>query len=160
MRQRPAGRLAGSLVTAESGRAQDRVIVGGLLLVVLGAVAAGVLRAAAHRPSLVVQLAGGHLPALVDFADHRVVTEFEVVEEFLAELGGAVDLFDPAQCDARAVQARQEHRQAFVLGHIPVGPGQQQSVVGGECSGAPRLGAVDDPLVTASLGAGDHSRQV
>ena len=136
------------------------MIIRRLFLVVFAAATAGEFRAAADGAPLVIQLARGHLPALVDLADHRIVTELQVVEELLAELGRSVDLLDPAQRDARAVHSHQKHRQAFVLGHIPVRPGQQQAVVGGEGSGAPRLGAVDHPLVAAPLGAGDHTRQV
>ena len=84
----------------------------------------------------------------------------EVVEELFAELGGAVDLRDAPQRDARAVDGHQEHRQALVLGHVPVGAGQHQAVVGGKRAGAPRLRAVDDPVVGHAVGAGDHPGQV
>src|ERR1700722_2807749 len=100
MGQRPAGSLASTLIADQPSRAQHRVIIGGMFLVVLRAAAARELRAAADGTSLVVQLACCRMPALVDFADHAVVAEFQVVEELLAEFGRSVDLFDPVQRDA------------------------------------------------------------
>ena len=47
-----------------------------------------------------------------------------------------------------------------MFGHVPVRSGQQKCIVGGKSSGAPRLGAIDHPLVAAPLGAGDHPRQI
>ena len=52
-------------------------------------------------------------------ADDGVVTEFEVVEELLAELVAAVDLLDAAHRDAGGVQRHEEHRQALVLALAP-----------------------------------------
>ena len=125
-----------------------------------GADPAGELRTTADGSPLVIQLAGRHVPALVDFADDGIVAEFEVVEEFLAELHRTVHLFDPPQGDARAVDRHQEHRQALVLGHVPVGSGQHQPVVGRESACAPGLRAVDDPFVAGPVGAGDHACQI
>ena len=47
-----------------------------------------------------------------------------------------------------------------MLGHVPIGAGQQQPVVGGERTGAPRLRAVDHPLVADAVGAGDDAGQI
>jgi hypothetical protein len=94
------------------------------------------------------------------FADHGVVTEFEVVEELLAELHRPVDLFDATQRNSGAVDRHHEHRQALVLGHVPIGTGQHQAVVGGERAGAPCLGAVDHPLVADAVGPGDDTGEI
>ncbi len=100
------------------------------------------------------------MPALVHLADHRVVIEFEVVEELLAELDRPVDLLDPAQGDAGAVDGHQEHRQALVLGYVPVRASQQQPVVRRESTCAPGLCAVDHPLVADVIGPGDDAGKV
>ena len=47
-----------------------------------------------------------------------------------------------------------------MLGHVPVGAGQHQPVVGGERAGAPRLGAVDHPLVADAVGPGDDAGEI
>ena len=49
---------------------------------------------------------------------------------------------------------------AAVLGHVPVGAGQQHPVVGVVGAGVPHLLAVDDPLVAVALGAGGEPGQV
>ncbi len=47
-----------------------------------------------------------------------------------------------------------------MLGHGPVRAGQQQSVVAGEGTGAPGLGAVDDPLTVLVVRPGDDAGEV
>ena len=47
-----------------------------------------------------------------------------------------------------------------MLGHVPIGAGQAKAVVGGECTGAPRLCAVDHPAVPIPLGTGDHTGEI
>ena len=160
LHQRTAGYLLGPLAVGLPSGLKQCDVVDGYVGLALGADAAGELRAAADGAPLVIELPGCHVPAAVDFADDGIVTEFEVVEELLAELDRSVDLLDATQGDAGAVDGHHEHRQALVLGHIPVSAGQHQAVVGGESAGAPRLRAVDHPLVALSVGPGDDTRQI
>jgi len=102
-------------------RRQQRDIVDGHVGLALGPHAAGEFRASADRASFVIKLSRCDVPALVDFTDHGVVTEFEVVEELLTEFDRAVDLLDAPQRDAGAADRHQKHRQALVLWHVPVG---------------------------------------
>ncbi len=158
--ERPTRQLAGTFAVCLSACREELDVVDGHIGLALGADAAGELRAAADRAPLVVQLSRCHLPASVDFADDRVVAEFEVVEELFAEFDRPVHLLDAPQRDPRAVDRHQEHRQALVLGHVPVGARQHQPVVGGECACAPSLRAVDDPFVALAVGTGDDAGEI
>src|SRR5258705_159034 len=54
----------------------------------------------------------------------------------------------PRQCEGE-----EENRRALVLGHIRVGPREQQSVLAELRAGSPDLRAVDEPGLAARLGA-------
>ena len=158
--QRASGHLLDPLVVGLTGHLQQGGIVDRFVGFALGADAAGEFRSAADGAPLVVELPRGHRPAAVDLSDDGVVAQFEAVEELLAELVTPVDLLDAAHGDAGALNGYQEHRQALVLGHVPVGTGQQESVVRGECAGAPRLCAVDHPFLALAVGACDDTGEV
>ena len=104
MDQRPSGKHTGMLAAGLAGLLeQTDVIDGKVVRLTLGTNATRELRATADGSPFVIKLARRHVPAAVDFADHRVVTEFEVVEELLAEFDRTVDLLDAPQGDARTV---------------------------------------------------------
>ena len=115
-------------------------------------------RAAADRVALVHQQPGGHRPAVVDLADHVGGRDRHVVEELLAELQRAVDLADLLHLDARLVDLHDEHREAAVLRHVPVGAGQAHGVVALGGAAAPDLRAVEDEDVAVALGPGEARR--
>src|SRR6516165_11895570 len=121
---------------------------------------AGVFRAVAHGAALVVELPRRHLPAFARLPDDSVVAQFDIVEEFLAELNRAVDLANAIDRHSGVAKWHQKHRQPVVFRCVPIGPGQAQTIVGGERPGAPCLGAVDDPASVAAVGAGDDAREV
>ena len=160
MHQRPAGQLLRALAVGLAGLGRQVGIVHRRRVTAFVARAAGEFRALTDGTAFVIELPGRHCPALVHLTDDRVVTHVDAVEEFLAELGSPVHLRDAPQGDSRMVDRNQEHGQAVVLGHIPIGAGQAQSVVGGERAGAPGLGAVDHPPVTLAFGARDDAGQV
>lgn len=158
--EHPAGHLPYAFVVGLARLFRKPNVVNRIRGAALAAAAAGELRALPHRPAFVIQLPRRHRPATVDLADDGVVTDVHPVQELLAELGGTAQHSDAPQRDSRMVDGHQEHRQAFVLGHLPVGAGQAQPVVGGERAGAPGLGAVDHPTVAPAFGAGEDSGQV
>ena len=83
-----------------------------------------------------------------------------VGEEHLVERRVAVHLAQRPDLDAGLVHRQHEVRDALVLGHVPVGAGQQHAVVGVVGAGVPHLLAVDDPLVAVALGPGRESGEV
>ena len=91
-------------------------------------------------------------------ADDVVLRAADVGEEDLVELGGAVDLLDRADLDARLLHGDEEVGDAGVLGGVGVGAGQQEDVVGVLGLGGPDLLAVDHPLVAVELGPGLERR--
>ena len=94
----------------------------------------------------------GDLPAVVDTADDVLLRAANVGEEHLVELLGAVDLPYRPDLDSLLPHGHQQVRDPGVLGHVGVGPGQQEDVVGVLGLGGPDLLAVDDPLVSVELG--------
>ena len=117
-------------------------------------------RPTAHRVLLVEHPAGADGPALVDLADAVGVGDAHVGHELLAELLRAVDHLDAVQLDARLVDLDDEHAEAAVLGHVPVGAEQAQAVVGEPRAGRPDLRAVDDPLVAVAHRGGERGGDV
>ena len=102
----------------------------------------------------------GDLPAVVDAADDGVLRAAGVVEEHLAELGGAVGLHDATHLDAGLTHRHQHVGDAGVLLHVLIGPRQQEAVVGVVALGGPHLLAVDDPFVAVEHGGGLQRREV
>ncbi len=117
-------------------------------------------RAAADRVALVREQRLRDTPPVVHVADDRVVTQDDVVEELLAELERAVDLFDRVDLHPRPVDLHDEHGQPAVLRRVPVGAGQAHGVGGRHRRGAPDLGAVHHPLVAVAVGAGHAPGEV
>ncbi len=72
------------------------------------------------------------LPSPFRRPDDRVVADVDVIQKLFAKLDRTVDLLDPVDGDPRMAKRHQEHRQSIVFCCVPVGPGQAQSVVGGE----------------------------
>jgi hypothetical protein len=77
----------------------------------------------------VVEQARDHGPAVVDGAQDVVGRDQDVVEEFLAELLGPVDVLDLVDADAGLMDLDDQHAQAPVLGHVPVGPAHAHRVI-------------------------------
>ena len=72
----------------------------------------------------------GDLPAVVHAADDVVLRAAGVVEEDLAELGGAVGLRDAAHLDAGLAHRHEQVGDALVLRRVGIGAGEQEAVVG------------------------------
>ena len=70
-----------------------------------------------------------HRPAFVLLAQEVSGRDGDVVEELLAEVGFAVHLQDRFDRDPRVItEGHDEHRQAAVLRHVPVGAGEHETV--------------------------------
>src|SRR6202158_5244739 len=78
----------------------------------------------------------------------------------LIELLHAIGLLDRPHFDARALHVEKEHRQALVLGHIGIGPRDQEAVVRVVRARSPDLLAVDDPVVAFLLRACAQARDI
>ena len=113
-----------------------------------------------RRAPLEAEGGHGHLPAVVDPADHVLLRAAGVGEEDLVELGRAVDLLDRADLDARLLHGAEQVGDALVLRCVRVGAGQHEDVVGENGLGGPDLLAVDDPLVAVEHGLGLEAGQV
>ena len=72
----------------------------------------------------------------------------------------AGDLHQRPHLDAGLLHRQDEQTQALVLGHIPVGAGQQQRVVGGLRARCPHLLTVDDPAVCVPHRGRSHGGEV
>src|SRR4051795_13012749 len=70
---------------------------------------------------LVEQPPDADTPAVVDVTDPVTVGHAYVGQELLAELAVAVEHLDAVHGDARRVEREDEHGQAAVLRHVPVG---------------------------------------
>ena len=99
-------------------------------------------------------------PAVVDLADPVAVGHPDVGEVLLAEVHVAVEHLDALDLDALGVDREDEHRQAAVLRHVPVGAGQAQAPVRPPRPGRPHLGTVEDPLVAVAHGGRERSGHV
>ncbi len=110
--------------------------------------------------ALVEHPADADRPAVVDVADAIGVGDADVGHELLAELLRAVQHLDAVDLDARLVDREHEHREAAVLRHVPVRPGQAQAPVGPPRAGGPDLRAVEHPLVAVADGGGQRAGHV
>ncbi len=88
------------------------------------------LRAQADRQALEHERRQGRTPAVADTADDSLRAEPHIIEEDLVELRLARDLAQAADRDPLGIHRDDEHRQALVLGHVGVGPREQQPVRG------------------------------
>ena len=64
-----------------------------------------------------------------------------------------VHLPELADLDAGLLHRQREVGDALVLGHVPVGPGEQHSHVGVVGAGVPHLLAVDHPAIAIDWGS-------
>ena len=84
----------------------------------------------------------------------------DVSEEHLVEFGFAGDLVQGPHVDARSVHVDQEGGDALVLGHVGIGPGQEQPEPGEVGQGRPDLLPVEEPLVAVPYGAGGQAGHI
>ena len=100
-------------------------------------------------------LEGGlhHRPAAVHLPEAPLVAEAHIVVEGGIGALGSHRLQGP-DLDALGVEGHHEERQAPMFGHVGVGSGEQQHVVGHMGQRRPHLGAVDDPAFAVALGPG------
>src|SRR6201992_3020491 len=115
--------------TARCTSAPQPHVVHGCRAPAFTAAAAGELRAHPDHTTLVIELPRRHRPPVVDLADHRVVADVDIVEEFCTDLRGAVELCDAPQRDSGMLDRHQEHGQAVVFGYVPIRAGQAQAIV-------------------------------
>jgi hypothetical protein len=99
-------------------------------------------------------------PTVVDLAHHVAEGHHHVVEELLAELERAVHLADLLDRDAGLMDLQDEHGEAAVLGHIPVGAGEAHRVVARERGRTPDFGAVQPELVAVAIRSGETASQI
>ena len=97
--------------------------------------------------ALVEQHRDGYLPAVAQLAEAHVIRHHGVVEKHLVELDVACDVAQRTDCNPGLVHRNEEHRNPFVLRHIRVGPGQQNSVRCFVGEAGPHLLPADPPLV-------------
>ena len=102
----------------------------------------------------------GHPPAVVQPADDEEQRGPHPVEEVLVELGRAGHLLDRPVLHARAGEVDQHVGKPGVLGHVRVGPAEQEHPVGPPGARGPYLLPGDDELVPLDHAAGLHAGQV
>jgi hypothetical protein len=93
-------------------------------------------------------------PALAGLTDHHVGRNASIREEHFVERCVTVHLSERAHLDAGLMHREGEVADAFVLGHVPVGAGEEHPVLGVMRRGVPHLLPIDHPLVTVELGTG------
>src|SRR6266511_4642858 len=113
--------------------------------------AEGAAAAAAEAGALVRKRRVGGSPATVQLADHLRLMCARVREEHLAEQRAARHLAERPYLDARLLHVDGEVRDAFVLGCVGIGTGEQHAEIGGLAARRPHLLTVDDPLVAVAL---------
>src|SRR3954466_9318048 len=94
------------------------------------------------------------IPALVLLADQILDGHFDVVEEYLVDLGAAVDGLDRAHRDALGLHREHDEGDAHLLLGGRIGAAEAEDHVGVLGERGPGLLAVDDPLVALALGLG------
>ena len=113
----------------------------------------------AERDTLVVELVGDQVPALILAPHQRGGRYAHILVEGVVDVVVAQELHGH-DADARGVHGDQEHRDALVLGHVGVGAGGEPDVVGVAGQAGEDLGAVDDVLVTVAHGPGGQRCEV
>ena len=107
-----------------------------------------------------IRVVSGGLPALAHLAQALAVGDAHVGEEHLVEVGAARHLLDRPHFHARRLHRQEEHGQALVLGHVGIGAGDDDAVVGVMRARGPDLLAVDHPAVAVTLGPGADAGHV
>ena len=140
LRPRPRQPLPGQGVSGPSpgpGQLED------LVELLQEAAVAGRRGGAAFEP----ECRHGDLPAVVDPSDDVLPRAPSIREEDLVELLGPVDLSDRPDLYPFLPHGHEQVRDPGVLGHVRIGPCQQEDVVGVLGLRGPDLLTVDDPLV-------------
>src|SRR5262249_53512538 len=101
-----------------------------------------------------------HVPAVADRAQALAIRDDDVGEIDLVELLHAVGLLDRTDLHTGALHAEKEHGESLVLGHIGIGAGDQEAVVGIMRARGPYLLAVDDPVVALLFRARAKARNI
>ncbi len=102
-----------------------------------------------------------NLPALVEPAQHVGARHPHVDEEFLGELGVALDGLDRPHRDAGRLEVDQQHGDAGVARlRLRIGAHQREHPVGEVAVGGPHLVAVDDEVVAVEFGPRGETCQV
>ena len=113
------------------------------------------------RFTLVAHHGHGQRPALTRCSDHVAGRDAGAVEEHLAELlGDPVDHPEGPLLDPGLAHGHREGRDAAVLGHVVIGPGQQQAPLGLVRVARPYLVTGDDEVVTVPVGPGAQRGEV
>ncbi len=110
--------------------------------------------------ALVEHPTDAHGPPVVDRAHPVGVRHDQVGEELLAELTRAVEHLNAVDLDGGLVDREDEHAEAAVFGHVPVGASEAQAPVGPPRACRPYLGPVQHPLVPVAHGGGERARDV
>src|ERR1700712_2202296 len=113
----------------------------------------------AHSP-LVIEQRSGVGPALVDFPYQIACRHHDIVEEYLANMGLAVDLGNAPNRDAIALQIDEQERDACLRLHSGIRADQKEAPFGFESPTRPYLLAVDPELVAFSHGTRLQAREV
>ena len=116
--------------------------------------------AVAHDRPLVGEGGVQHPPPVALAADQVVRGHGHVGEEHLVEVRLPGDLDQRPDLDAGLLHGDDEVAQPAVLGHVPVGAGDHQRVVGRGRARGPHLLPVDDPAVAVADRGGAHRGQV
>src|SRR5262245_17618049 len=116
--------------------------------------------AAADQRPLGAERRLGDTPGAVHRADDVVVRDPHVGQEYLVEVGDAVDLTQRPHLDPGRRHVEHEVRDPLVLGRVRVGPGEQDAELAVVRARAPDLLAVHHPLVAVAHGTGPQPGEV
>src|SRR5271167_1493657 len=72
----------------------------------------------------------------------------------------AIHLLERLHVDTGLLQIDHEIRESLVLGRVPVGAGEQQTVVGMMRTGGPHFLSVDDPEISLQVRAGGGAGEI
>ena len=114
----------------------------------------------AVEPPLVGQRRQRDPPALAGRADDVVGGHPGIGEEHLVERGMPVHLANRANLDTGLPHIDREVREAAVLGGVPVGPRDEQAVLGVVGARVPQLLPVHDPLVAVAVGPSHQAGEI
>ena len=114
----------------------------------------------AHDRALIGQRGLQHAPAVVQRAQHIVGRHDGVGNEHLVEMGFVGDLAQGPHLDPGLFHGQEEEADALVLGHVPVGAGDQHAEVGHRRAGGPDLLTIDDIVIAVAVSAGADGGKV